>query len=605
MMLQAGPAPALTSMKVLLVDDSQETVLIATKFLRKMGHQPSVARSGAEGLRVFAAERPDLVLMDVVMPEMDGYEAAARIKAIGTDRWVPLVFLTAKTEDEAVARGIEVGGDDYLIKPISFVTLKAKLDAFARMLHMQRQLEQKSAELEVYYRASEDEQHVAGHLMNQLVRADSLRDPLLEHWIEPAHNLSGDLVAAARTPAGVLHVLLADGTGHGLAASLNVLPVVDPFYAMTARGHGVAAIAREINGKIKRWLPVERFVAATFIALDPRERMIEVWTGGNPPPLLLDRQGRSMHEFSNPHLPLGVLSQASFDMHTERLRYDQDCQLILCSDGAVEAENPDGTQFGRKGLADAMRDVPPEKRLDCLKLALNKHFAGRCAHDDISVAIVNCGQETAHQRREPDAWTGAADAVADVAAARLAADGEWSVRTCITARELRYLDTVPMLLGLLKQVRSARAHSAELSVILAELFNNALDHGLLKLDSSLKRGPEGMENFLEMRRRRLAQLRDASIEIGLESVTAGNRPMLRIWVKDTGAGFDYNEHPAVGPDAEARPHGRGITLVRRLCATVDYHGCGNVVCALYDLAQRPQAQDIPAPPRAALADCDA
>jgi DNA-binding response OmpR family regulator len=91
--------------------------------------------------------------MDVVMPQMDGYQAAARLKAINVNRWVPLVFLTAKTEDESVARGIDAGGDGYLIKPISFITLKAKLDAFARMLQMQRQLEQKSAELEVYYRA--------------------------------------------------------------------------------------------------------------------------------------------------------------------------------------------------------------------------------------------------------------------------------------------------------------------------------------------------------------------------------------------------------------------------------------------------------------------
>src|SRR5687767_5629839 len=120
---RAGSVPALKSLRVLLVDDSEETVLIASKLLHKMGHTPIVARSGAEALRLYVAERPDLVLMDVVMPEMDGYQAAARLKGISVNRWVPLVFLTAKTEDKAVARGIEVGGDDYLLKPISFITL--------------------------------------------------------------------------------------------------------------------------------------------------------------------------------------------------------------------------------------------------------------------------------------------------------------------------------------------------------------------------------------------------------------------------------------------------------------------------------------------------
>jgi CheY-like chemotaxis protein/anti-sigma regulatory factor (Ser/Thr protein kinase) len=599
MMPRAGIVPALTHLRVLLVDDSEETVLIASKLLRKMGHVPIVARSGAEALRQYVAERPDLVLMDVVMPEMDGYQAAAHLKAISVNRWVPLVFLTAKTEDAAVARGIEVGGDDYLLKPISFVTLKAKLDAFARMLQMQRQLEQKSAELEVYYRAAEDEQRVAGHLMSQLVRSDMLRDPLLAHWIEPAHNLSGDLVAAARTPGGVLHVLLADGTGHGLAASLNVLPAVDPFYAMTARGYGIGTIAREINAKLKLWLPVERFVAATLVSFDPRERMVEVWSGGNPPPFLLDPRGRIVHEFSNMHLPLGVLAQSDFDSRTERLQADSDCQLVLCSDGAIEAQNADGSQFGRAGLIDTLRSAPAEGRLDCLKRALGGHFDGHPAHDDIAVAIINCVKESARQLRLAAPAAMAADAATPGdAAAASGADGEWSMRARFTATELKYLDLVPTLLGLLQKLHGAQPHSAQLFVVLSELFNNALDHGLLRLDSALKRGPDGMERFLEIRQRRLDELRDASIEIGLESITLGNRPMLKIWVKDSGTGFDHKPAPATA-GAATRAHGRGIELVKGLCAAVEYHGCGNTVSAWYHLTQPERVQAAALRPQSA------
>ena len=592
-------APALTNLRVLLVDDSEETVLIASKLLRKMGHTPVVARSGAEALRLYVSERPDLVLMDVVMPEMDGYQAAAYLKSISVSRWVPLVFLTAKTEDEAVARGIDVGGDDYLLKPISFITLKAKLDAFARMLQMQRQLEHKSAELEVYYRAAEDEQRVAGHLMSQLVRSDMLRDPLLSHWIEPAHNLSGDLVAAARTPGGLLHVLLADGTGHGLAASLNVLPAVDPFYAMTARGYGIGTIAREINAKLKLWLPVERFVAATLVSFDPRQRMIEVWSGGNPPPFLLDARGSVAYQFSNLHLPLGVLTPADFDMRTERLQADADCQLVLCSDGAMEAQNANGAQFGRKALVSALGRAPRSSRLERLKHVLNKHFDGHPAHDDISIAIVDCVQDSTPQRHAAGVVERAAMTVPGAAAGG-GADGEWSVRARFTAAELKYLDLVPTLVGLVQKLHGAQPHTAQLFVVLSELFNNALDHGLLKLDSRLKRGPDGMEKFLEVRQQRLAELRDASIDIGLESIVVGERPMLKIWVKDSGSGFDYKSGPAPQDDA-TRAHGRGLELVRGLCAALEHDGCGNAVSAWYDLSPRtnavaaaPQAQPAPA-----------
>jgi hypothetical protein len=325
--------------------------------------------------------------------------------------------------------------------------------------------------------------------MSQLVRSDMLRDPLLAHWIEPAHNLSGDLVAAARTPGGVLHVLLADGTGHGLAASLNVLPAVDPFYAMTARGYGIGSIAREINTKLKLWLPVERFVAATLLSFDPRGRMIEVWSGGNPPPFLLDQRGRMVHEFSNMHLPLGVLAQADFDMRTERLQVDSGCQLVLCSDGAIEAQNAEGTQFGRDKLINALGKASAHGRLDRLKHALEGHFDGHPAHDDIAIAIIDCVQEAANKRYISAPGAVNESAVPGGAAAGGGADGEWSVCAHFTAAELKYLDLVPTLLGLVQKLHGAQAHSAQLFVVLSELFNNALDHGLLELDSSIKRGP--------------------------------------------------------------------------------------------------------------------
>jgi serine phosphatase RsbU (regulator of sigma subunit) len=259
------------------------------------------------------------------------------------------------------------------------------------MSNLQRELAKKNAELERFRSTADEEQKVAAHLMGQLVRADMLRDPLLTCWIQPASDMSGDLIAAARTPAGVLHVLLADGTGHGLVASLNVLPMVDPFYAMTAKGIGIGAIAAEANAKIKRWLPVGRFAAAALIALDPREQLIEVWCGGLPPPFLLDERGRLLHEFASMHLPLGVLAEHKFDAQTESRKFDAPGQLVVCSDGVTEAEGADGTQFGRARLFAALSGVPAIGRMDRLKHDLAGHFAGRSALDDISVAMVDCG----------------------------------------------------------------------------------------------------------------------------------------------------------------------------------------------------------------------
>ena len=112
-----------------------------------MKFEPLVAESGEQGLEVFAAERPSLVLLDVKMPGIDGYETAQRIRAVRPDEWVPIIFLSASEYDQDLERAIECGGDDYLVKPVSAVVLSAKIRALQRLDHMRRKLLDVSSEL--------------------------------------------------------------------------------------------------------------------------------------------------------------------------------------------------------------------------------------------------------------------------------------------------------------------------------------------------------------------------------------------------------------------------------------------------------------------------
>lgn len=108
-----------------------------------------MASDGLEAVSAFKKEIPDLVLLDVVMPEMDGYEAASRIKKLCEKRniWIPIIFLSAMISDEDVVKGIEAGGDDYLTKPVSQTVLNAKLKAMQRIAAMREELERVNQKL--------------------------------------------------------------------------------------------------------------------------------------------------------------------------------------------------------------------------------------------------------------------------------------------------------------------------------------------------------------------------------------------------------------------------------------------------------------------------
>ncbi|MDB5800926.1 MAG: response regulator receiver modulated diguanylate cyclase [Rhodocyclales bacterium] len=128
-------------MKALIIDDTLTSLTLVSHQLRRMGIEPFVAQDGATGVELFKQHRPDLVLVDVVMPGLNGYEVTKRIRQLERDgEWTPIILLTARTSDEDLERGIAVGGDDYLVKPISEVVLTAKVRAMQRIAQMRYSL---------------------------------------------------------------------------------------------------------------------------------------------------------------------------------------------------------------------------------------------------------------------------------------------------------------------------------------------------------------------------------------------------------------------------------------------------------------------------------
>lgn len=129
-------------MKVLLADDSASIRMLLEAQIRAAGHAVVCASNGREAVDAFEREHPDVCLLDVVMPDVDGYEAARKIRALCDERgdWVPIIFLSAMVNAADVVKGIECGGDDYLTKPVNPMVLNAKLDAMSRIARMRQAL---------------------------------------------------------------------------------------------------------------------------------------------------------------------------------------------------------------------------------------------------------------------------------------------------------------------------------------------------------------------------------------------------------------------------------------------------------------------------------
>ena len=560
-------------LNILVVDAAEPDLALIGAFISQLGHTPILARNGREAVDLYLDSSPDMVLMDVVMPVMDGYQATAEIRKLADGKWVPVIFLIAETQDSDPSKGLDAGGDDYLTKPINLPILQAKIKAMQRTAEMQRIIADNARQFALYREENEREQDLARHLLEKIIRADKFDDKLIERWIRPATTFSGDIIATEFTPDHILHAILADSTGHGLAAALSVLPVIEVFYGMTKKGYGISNIAREINRKIQQLLPRERFVAAVLVAINFSDRTIELWSGGMPTAYFANEHGEIMREWRSAHPPLGILKDVDFQAKTDTFRWNEPGHLFFYSDGLVEAENDAGERFGTDRVRQALNEKCTQGQFWYLIAAANKFMDLKNPADDISIAAIHCPMapvgEGFVQPEQPSA------APVEPSKSRLA------VR--LSPPELKSFDVLPWLINWLNQLRFSQKQCQEMFLILSELYNNALDHGVLALDSKLKHQEDGFGLYLDMREERLAGLQRGYIEIELERIQKDQVPYLELRIMDSGKGFSVDSMLNTDISSSTRPDGRGVILVKTLCAEVKYPGCGNEVIALYRL----------------------
>ena len=574
------------ALNILSVDDDATQRLILKAFIGTLGHRCTAVGDGEQAVQHYRREPFDLVLVDQLMPGMDGIATTLAIRQLQVEKgWRPIIMLSGMSETDDQVASLNAGCDDFLAKPVNFGMLAAKINAFRRIAHMQQQIAQQHRELQHYANLEAEEKRISGFLMERLVRRDLLEQPQVRYLLQPACEVSGDLLLACPASNGDLYVMLADATGHGLPAALTLIPLSQTFYAMASKGFKLDSIARELNLRNRAYSPADRFVAALLAVFRPRDDVLTVWNGGIPAALLLDEQGGILRRFKSLNLPLGIVDDAQFESECETVAVRRGQRLLLYSDGLLEAENAQGEPFGQARLELGLEQSTGPDLLADLQQTLQHHMGERQPHDDLSCLLLECTAEVPQAARSQPAHGEVAQ--------------DWQLQLVLGAPQLRRLDLAPMVSNLCNSLGLEPSKQGVLALILSELLSNALDHGLLGLDSSLKNPPLGFEQYIEIRAERLAALSTGEIRIDIRQQGDPLGNSLQVQVSDSGLGFDIGQlSPRTEQNIPALYHGRGLDLVRSLCDHLEFHPPGNSVKAELGWASGPR--QVPDSPVAAL-----
>jgi len=368
---------------ILIVEDNPASLEIMQVRLEASDYRVITATDGEEGLAKAQSSLPDLILLDLMMPKMDGLEVCRRLKNNDSLPFMPIIMVTAKTDTKDVIAGLEAGGDEYLTKPVDHGSLVARVKSMLRIKELHDTVIAQSTQLE-----------------NQLKTASKIQTlfwpelPTPEGGIrtwavsQPASYVGGDFYDAIILSDKSVLAYVADVSGKGVPAALIMAAVSTKIRAEASLQQNLNLILRAVNGSMYELASTEGYFA-TMLLLKywPRMRKIEMIRAGHINPVLVSPTG--VREISGlKGVSLGVMEEVDYEL--AELVLEPGESLLLFSDGVSEAENASVEQFGYQRLIDQLSTSKSFPHGEGLLESVRKWRGQAVVNDDLTIFEIGC-----------------------------------------------------------------------------------------------------------------------------------------------------------------------------------------------------------------------
>jgi sigma-B regulation protein RsbU (phosphoserine phosphatase) len=368
---------------ILIVDDTPINLGVISGALKDT-YKTKVATNGEKALAIATAEdKPDLILLDVMMPGMDGYEVCRRLKADPTTQNIPVIFLTGQTGTDDETKGFEVGAVDYIHKPFSEAVVKARVRTHLMLREAHEQIAQQLVEINI-------ELEMARQIQLSILPRETPKISGLEIVARylPMTSVAGDFYDFIIVDEQHVGILMADVSGHGLPSALIASMLQVALTAQVAHASDPARVLSGLNralcGKFER-----NFVTAAYVFVDMEKNQLTYAGAGHPPLLFWRKSDGKVTEVLENGMVLGMFDEAPYT--SLQLSIAPGDRGVLYTDGIIEAKNPAEDEYGIERFIPFMEKnihQPAEQFVDALVDELfrwTEQPRGQGQQDDISV----------------------------------------------------------------------------------------------------------------------------------------------------------------------------------------------------------------------------
>ncbi len=560
-------------MNILIAGKEDSLQVETVEMLGQLGHTCYDVRDRDEVFSSCQNKKLDIIMIHASFILAHGSKSINEIRNLNKSLYTLIVLVCIQENTELLSSVEHCDLDDIMRFPIELEVFRIKINSYAKsILHYRNTAEQNNRYL-LLLREQTNELKVADHVYSAIIKSAQIKLPGMKSLNQPASLLSGDTLFTSVSPTGSTMIMLADFTGHGLSAAIVALPSSEIFYGMVNKGYCISDIVTELNKKLYRLLPRDMYCAAILVEITEICDHISIWNGGLPEAYLLDENSIINATIESFQPPLGVMATDKFDAQTRIINCQPKDKLIFHTDGIMSAINSQGVKISRDIIKQCIAASKKHSPFDNISLVLAQFIKQTVQRDDITVVeyILSKSNHCYDENSENE------DIIPTT----------WSFNTQLRHDVLSAFNPVPIILNQIMEYAHLTPYKEKLFTVLSELYNNALDHGILKLDSKLKNSAEGFSTFYTRREELLNNLKAGCITIDVSHSPQIEGGKLTLKVSDSGDGFDFKliEHQKIDSN-EPKLHGRGVLLISQICDSVVYSSNGSCVEITFSWSNR-------------------